>query len=163
MLLSKKEFAESCGVRLSTLYNWISANRAGIRDYINEGMIESAIFDKQPFKQMQINRAKSAPEESTALKTALEAEAEAEAQTTLQAEFDQMKIRVQELVKENGILSATVSANQALIEQLNARIAGLEADKEALKADKLFLQSQIPPALPEPQGFFDRLFRRKKQ
>ena len=169
MLLSKEDFAQSCGVQLSTVYNWISANKAGIKDYMIEGMIESAIFDKEPFKHKQIRQEKKAPEKKTALKQARESEA----LTALQAEVDQLKNRVQELEMKNGALTATVSAQQSIIESKDAVIQGKDSiieskqsEIDTLKADVAFLRTQIPPRLPEPRGLFGRIrgaFRKKEE
>lgn len=169
MTISKRKFGEVCGVSMTTVYKWIDHNKGGILDFVTAEGIETAIFDREPWKQRKATAERKRAEKQQAGgavdqagrasdRGADRAGTDEETTQELRAQLNALKTEYDRIAEENTRLRAEVDTltermayKQSEIErerEISAQLRQIAADFKQLAERAQMLQLA---GLPEPR------------
>lgn len=145
--MTKKEFAERCGVTTVTVFNWIKSNRNGITKYTSKKGIDASIFDDPSWSSQ--DKTQEATLQEAQLRQELETvKAEhdemCEMYEAMMGERDEARDALAAALRERDEARRDADLSHALLEEKDKRIAGLEQEKERIagELDKERIASQ---------------------
>ena len=145
--MTKKEFAERCGVTTVTVFNWIKSNRNGITKYTSKKGIDASIFDDPSWSSQ--DKTQEATLQEAQLRQELETvKAEhdemCEMYEAMMGERDEARDALGAALRERDEARRDADLSHALLEEKDKRIAGLEQEKERIagELDKERIASQ---------------------
>lgn len=115
--ITKKEFAERCGVTTVTVFNWIKSNRHGITRYTSKQGIDTAIFDDPAWSN------EDRTQETTLQEVQLQHELE-----IAKAEFSQMQIMYDGVVAERDAVKSEA-------ESIRSQLVTATAERDEARRD----------------------------
>ena len=165
--MTKKEFAERCGVTTVTVFNWIKSNRHGITRYASKQGIDTAIFDDPAWSSQ--DKTQEATPQAAQLRHELETvKAEydemCEMYEAMMTERDEARDALAVALRERDEARRDADLNRALIVEKDERIAGQEMrqlmhQQQALTAQQL--QAIQAPRRPLLAAIFPRWYEKK--
>lgn len=144
MKITKRKFGDVCGVSMTTVYKWIDKNTGDICDFITADGIETAIFDREPWKQKKAAAERKRAERAQAggASDRQESRSESDLETTLReqvdvlkAERDRLSEEIRLLQAERDTLTERIAYKQSEIErerEINAQLRQIAADFKQL-------------------------------
>ena len=136
--ITKKEFAERCGVTTVTVFNWIKSNRHGITRYASKQGIDTAIFDDPAWSSQ--DKTQEATPQVAQLRHELETvKAEydemCEMYEAMMTERDEARDALAVALRERDEARRDADLNRALIVEKDERIAGLKTENDRIAGE----------------------------
>lgn len=136
--ITKKEFAERCGVTTVTVFNWIKNNRHGITRYTSKQGIDTTIFDDPAWSSQ--DKTQEATPQVAQLRHELETvKAEydemCEMYEAMMTERDEARDALAVALRERDEARRDADLSRALIVEKDERIAGLKTENDRIAGE----------------------------
>ena len=133
-IITKRAFAKRCGVSMPTVYKWIDKDKDGLKAFVHDDGIDSAVFNQEPWSEHKSESVIKSEEDSQRIKE-------------LQEELERQKESSAHQIEQQQDI---IRQQQDIITLLREQLSGKDQQIQQLH---VLMKTQLQ-ALPKPKRSF---------